>query len=159
MTMAYKKILVPHDGSGASDRALERAVPIASASGAKIILLNVIPVIVIPPVMTDYGYSKTTGERLTAATLEKELYYEMRKDAANMLERKRKKYSRQKVTMEPKLVVGHAPDKITEFIREQNIDLVVMGTTSLQGIAKIATIGSVARKVSEESPCPVILVH
>ncbi|HEX7033338.1 MAG TPA: universal stress protein [Nitrososphaera sp.] len=159
MKATYKKILVPHDGSGASDRALERAVPIANAAGAKIMLLHVIPVIVIPPVMTDYGYSKTTGEKLTAATLEKELYYEMKKDAANMLDQRKKKYARQKATIEPKLAVGYAPDKITEFIREQNIDLVVMGTTSLQGIAKIATIGSVARKVSEESPCPVILVH
>ncbi|MEP0824558.1 MAG: universal stress protein [Nitrososphaera sp.] len=159
MTTAYKKILVPHDGSGASDRALERAVPIANASGAKIILLHVLPVIVIPPVMTEYGYSKTTGERLTAATLEKELYYEMRKDASNMLEQKRKKYAKQKVTMETKLLVGYPSDKITEFIRDQKVDLVVMGTTGLQGIAKIATIGSVARKVSEDSPCPVILVH
>jgi nucleotide-binding universal stress UspA family protein len=56
-------------------------------------------------------------------------------------------------------MVGYPPDKITEFIRAQGIDLVVMGTAGLHGIAKIATIGSVARKVSEASLCPVILVQ
>jgi nucleotide-binding universal stress UspA family protein len=61
--------------------------------------------------------------------------------------------------IKPKVVIGRTADKITEFVREHDIDLVVMGTTSLKGISKIAAIGSVARKVSETSVCPVILVR
>jgi nucleotide-binding universal stress UspA family protein len=158
--MAYKKILVPHDGSRTSDRALESAIPIAKATRAKVVLLNVIEEVFVPPTVTNLGYSKTTGEKLTATTLAKELYHEMRREAATMLEQKRQKHWDEKhLQIESRVVTGYPPDKIIEFIREQGIDLVVMGTTGLQGIAKIGTIGSVARKVSEESPCPVILVH
>ena len=161
ITMTYKKILVPHDGSDASDRALEAAVPIAKATGAQVVLLNVIQEVIIPAGVTDLGYSKTTGEKLTATTLTKELHQKMRKDAAIMLDQKKQKYlkGKENLVIESRVVMGYPPDKISEFIQEQGIDLVVMGTTGLQGIAKIATIGSVARKVSEASLCPVILVH
>lgn len=161
IVMTYKKILIPHDGSGASDRALESAIPIAKATGAQVVLLNVIGEVYIPAGVTDLGYSKTTGEELTATTLAKELYHEMRKDAAIMLDQKKQKYLKEEknLVIESRVVMGYPPDKITEFIRELGIDLVVMGTTGLQGIVKIATIGSVARKVSEASSCPVILVH
>lgn len=159
--MAYKKILVPHDGSAASDRALESAIPIAKAAGAQVVLLNVIGEVIIPAGVTDLGYSKTTGEKLTPTTLTKELYQEMRKDALLMLNQKKQKYldEDENPVIESRVMIGCPPDKITEFVREQHIDLVVMGITGLQGIAKIATIGSVARKVSEASSCSVILVQ
>jgi nucleotide-binding universal stress UspA family protein len=159
--MVYKKILVPHDGSSVSDRALESAVSIAKASSAQVVLLNVIQEVIIPVGFTDLGYSKRTGEKLTATTLAKELYHEMRKDAAAMLDQKKQKYLNEveNLAIESRIMVGYPPDKITEFIRAQGIDLVVMGTAGLHGIAKIATIGSVARKVSEASLCPVILVQ
>jgi nucleotide-binding universal stress UspA family protein len=159
--MAYKKIMVPHDGSSASDRALESAASIAKAAGAQVVLLNVIQEVIIPAGATDLGYSKRTGEKLTATTLTKELYQEMKKDATAMLDQRKQKYLKKvgDLAIESRIMIGHPPDKITEFMREQGIDLVVMGTTGLQGIAKIATIGSVARKVSEASPCPVILVQ
>jgi nucleotide-binding universal stress UspA family protein len=159
--MVYKKILVPHDGSSVSDRALESAVSIAKATGAQVMLFNVIQEVIIPAGATDLGYSKRTGEKLTVTTLTKELYQEMRKDAAAMLDQRRQECLKEaeNLAIESRIVIGYPPDKITEFIREQGIDLVVMGTRGLQGIAKIATIGSVTRKVSEASSSPVILVQ
>ena len=43
------KILVPHDGTDMSDRALEKAVELAKAFNAQLVLLNVIEQIPVPP--------------------------------------------------------------------------------------------------------------
>lgn len=45
----YQKILVPHDGSEMSDKALSHAVYLAKLSEAEIVVLNVIDPEVIPP--------------------------------------------------------------------------------------------------------------
>jgi nucleotide-binding universal stress UspA family protein len=92
--MTYKKILIPHDGSSASDRALESAIPIAKAAGAQVILLNVIEEVFIPQAVTDLGYSRISGEKLTAASLAKELYHMGRKEAQLMLDERKNKYDR-----------------------------------------------------------------
>ena len=41
----------------------------------------------------------------------------------------------------------------------RNIHIIVMGTTGLRGISKIKALGSVARHVSEEAECPVLLTR
>jgi nucleotide-binding universal stress UspA family protein len=43
------KILVPHDGTEMSDKALERAAELAKAFNAQLVLLNIIEQIPIPP--------------------------------------------------------------------------------------------------------------
>src|ERR687886_827359 len=45
----YQKILVPHDGSEMSDKALSHATYLSKISGAEIIVLNIIEDVVIPP--------------------------------------------------------------------------------------------------------------
>ena len=48
----YKKILIPHDGSEMSDKALKHAAYIAKVSGAELVILNVIETEVMPPSFT-----------------------------------------------------------------------------------------------------------
>ena len=45
----YQKILVPHDGSEMSDKALSHATYLSKISGAEIVILNVIEHDVVPP--------------------------------------------------------------------------------------------------------------
>src|SRR5919199_5133298 len=45
----YQKILVPHDGSVMSDKALSHAAYLSKISGAEIVVINVIEPEVIPP--------------------------------------------------------------------------------------------------------------
>jgi nucleotide-binding universal stress UspA family protein len=47
---------------------------------------------------------------------------------------------------------------IVDFAREQEIDLIVMGTNARKGVPKFF-LGSVAEDVIKESPCPVITVR
>jgi nucleotide-binding universal stress UspA family protein len=47
-----------------------------------------------------------------------------------------------------------------KFAKENEVDLIVMGSRRLEGVSKIVVaLGSVARKVSERAFCPVMLVH
>jgi len=48
--------------------------------------------------------------------------------------------------------------EIIDYIKQQEIDLVVMGTHGRSGIEHIL-IGSVAEKVVRKSPCPVLTVR
>jgi nucleotide-binding universal stress UspA family protein len=45
----YRKILVPHDGSETSDKALSHAPYLSKISGAEVVVLNVIEDEIIPP--------------------------------------------------------------------------------------------------------------
>lgn len=156
--MAYKNILVPHDGSETSDRALEAAISIAKAAGSRVMILNVVEQVLIPRAMTDFGFSKTTGKKITPASLKRELYHHMREEAAAMLDQKKKKYGKD-VAIESAILVGYPPEAIIKFAKRQAADLVVMGTRGQRGFLSVALLGSVAREVAEKSPCPVMLVH
>ena len=56
---------------------------------------------------------------------------------------------------------GDAAEKITSIINKERPYLVVVGSGRLpsRGLSKIKTLGSVARKITEESKCPVLVVR
>jgi len=56
------------------------------------------------------------------------------------------------------VVAGDAAEKIIEYIGDQDIDLVIMGTHGRKGMDKII-FGSVAERVLKTSPVPVMVVN
>ena len=56
------------------------------------------------------------------------------------------------------VVAGDASEEIIDYIDDQNIDLVVMGTHGRKGMDKII-FGSVAERVLKTSPVPVMVVN
>ncbi len=56
---------------------------------------------------------------------------------------------------------GDAAEKITSVINMERPYLVVVGSRRLpsRGLSKLKTLGSVARKITEESKCPVLVVR
>ena len=56
------------------------------------------------------------------------------------------------------VVAGDAAEKIIEYIGDQQIDLVIMGTHGRKGMDKII-FGSVAERVLKTSPVPVMVVN
>lgn len=150
--MTYKKILVPFDGSIPSKNALKEAVVLAKQSKGTIFLLYVIQEMSLP--YYAHGMiSKSMKE------YEKEIYFEAKQNANKLFEKNIKDYANSGIKFETKTLYGNTADKILGFIKSHSMDIVVIGTTSRTGISKIITLGSVARKVSEESKCPVLLVH
>ncbi|MGA8842052.1 MAG: universal stress protein, partial [Nitrososphaeraceae archaeon] len=73
--MEFRRILVPHDGSKPSDKAIDSAIELAKMSNnSHIILLHVIPEMEIPPVLERPIRSRKTGETTTTTEYWKELY-------------------------------------------------------------------------------------
>lgn len=150
--MPYKRILVPFDGSTPSKNALKEAVELAKQSKGTIFMLYVVQEIVIPSLAGRLTTHKTMKE------YEKELYYDAKMQAEKLLEENKKKYQSE-VDIETQTLYGNTTEKILNFIKSNKIDIVVIGTASRTGISKIVTLGSVARKVAEQSIRPVLLVH
>ena len=169
---AYQKILVVFDGSGPSDNALLHAIRIAKMSMsfdkfAHIIVLHVIQEIHIPATFTAFTTTSRishTGNQITFREYPGELYPEMEASAIKMLDKKIQEYKYKKdeedqVTIKAKTAIGYPPDKIIEFANNENVDMIIMGTTRLVGYQKIRALGSVARNMSEKTKCPVMLVR
>ena len=150
--MVYKKILVPFDGSIPSKNALKEAIKLVKQSMGTIFLLYVIQEVSLP--YYAHGMlSKTMKEH------EKEIYFEAKQSANKLFEKNIKDYANSGIKFETKTLYGNTADKILGFIKSHSMDIVVIGTTSRTGISKITALGSVARKVSEEAICPVLLIH
>lgn len=120
-------------------------------------LLYILEQIRAPPSF-DYGMKirkvKTTEEYL------KEVYYNMKSKAMEMLNKKKMEYSNSNILISTNVFVGKRPiDKIIEFASNNKVDLIVMGTHRLSGISRIRALGSVSRGVAERADCPVLLVH
>ena len=168
--MIYNKILVPYDSSRLSDIALEHAMSIAKLSKISSTsldnIVNVILFYVTPEIHIPFTFSETvslkskkTGESITLREHIKELYVEIKSNAIKMLDEKTKEYGNiGNISLQSKVIIGIPADEIIKFADDENIDLIIMGTTGL-GVSKIKAIGSVARSVSEKAKCPVMLVR
>jgi nucleotide-binding universal stress UspA family protein len=53
---------------------------------------------------------------------------------------------------------GDPAKTIVEKAAERKVEMVVVGLKRLHGIEKVRSLGSVARKVIENAPCPVLVV-
>ena len=165
--MVYNKILVPYDSSKLSDTALDYAIRIAKMSSVSssdnmvnVILFYVTPEIDIPFTFGNILFkSKIKDETIAFREYIKELHQEIKSNAIKMLDDKTKEYRNiENILLQSKVIIGIPADEIIKFADDENIDLIVMGTTGLAGISKFKAIGSVARSVSEKAKCPVMLV-
>lgn len=161
-----KKILVPYDGSNPSENAVKQAVKLANnfSDRSEIILLNVVQEVVLPPVMfeTPRFRSKITGDEITTAGLAKELCQQMKEAGIKMLNEKRQQIMEKtsnRIEVRTKVLIGYPSDKIIEYAKEENVDLIIIGNVGLSGMSKFRALGSVSRNVSERASCPVIIVH
>ncbi|HXV45508.1 MAG TPA: universal stress protein [Nitrososphaera sp.] len=152
------RILVPHDGSKWSDKAVRQAVEHAKLlKDAEIILFYVVPE-VHPPPSFSYGMRlpdvKSTKEYL------KELYQQMKGDAAEMLNRKKQEFTEGGVnSVRIKVSVGNPVEQILAMATAEKADLIIIGSIGRSGITRLKNLGSVSRSVSERAPCPVMIVH
>jgi len=130
----FKKLLVPLDGTAQSAVALPLARTIARATGAAVILVQVVP-----PEMVGAGVAARTA-RKTLPNVAYELGAGDLRVAAVVRE-------------------AAAPsDAILEVVRERGADLVIMATHGRGGVAR-ALHGSVAQRILAESPVPVLLLR
>ncbi len=150
----YQKILVPHDGSIMSDKALSHAAYLSKISDAEIIVLNVIEDVVIPPstiltfIKSDISIEKAkedlrnTLEGVVKRMLDKRI--RLCKDAGI-----------NKISY--KIRTGKIVDEIVHQSEEIDFDLIVMASSRITSYVRV--LGSTVRKVVDSIRKPVLLIH
>ena len=143
----YKKIVVPIDGSGWSERAVPHAVDLARISQGEIILLHVFK----PPL---HEYQDT----LALAGQDNQMT-QIREDIKQRLMALRGQLRGEGVECRVQVIeaVGIA-SQICDYVKEEDADLVVMSTHGRSGISRFV-FGSVAHKVMQELNIPVLLIR
>ena len=156
-TLMVNKILLPHDGTESSDKALEKSIGFAKSFNAELYILHVIEHIPIPPSLilgNDRQWISQT--RRSIAKKLKEGWIKMAKEKINpILEKENIKFNITALTDEQYTV----SEQILKFASENKIDLIIVGSQRLNKISKIKALGSVSRKISENADCPVTIIH
>ena len=137
----FSKILVAIDGSAASEKALGAAVDLATHYQAS---LTAIGVAEIPEVV---GMVDEVDE-LRQST---EQHFRRIGEAAVEFARSRG------LSLRSVVLRGHAADAIVRYAESEGIDLVVIGQHGHSRIARFF-LGSTSDRVSEHSPCHVLIV-
>lgn len=150
----YKKILVPHAGTPAGDKALEHAIHIAKSSSAQIILLHIIEEFPHVPVFVLHA-SQASKIKKDVAQITKEMKSVMEKS----MEKQKEMCNKHEIECKIKVITGLPAEEILKVVKNQKIDLLVMAKRrKLKGIKKLLTLGSVSRKVIENTTCPSLLI-
>ena len=139
----YKRILVPVDGSEFAKKAQKHAMYIAKMCGAEIIALSVSE--------NHFVNGISLSEEIEQLNqLLEERCKEDLKEFEEIVDSDIKIYS---------IIREGSPAKsILEVANEENIDLIVMGSSGKSGFDRFI-LGSVSEKVVNAAKCPVLVVH
>ena len=141
--MMYNKILVPTDGSDFAKKAQKHALFLSKVSGAEIIALSV-----------------TENNFVNGLPLDDEVY-QLNQILNERSEENLKEFDE---LNEDNLKITHvvregSPAKvILEVAKEEDVDLIVMGSSGKSGFDRFI-MGSVADKVVNSAKCAVLVVH
>ena len=144
MSTSFRRILHPTDFSPASELALSRAIELATSLGAQLHLLHVVEDLVYQPWMME-PYAVNFREILESTKQESEA--RLRRMAEGL-----------KVPTVTCCILGRPVDGIVEYARDEQIDLVVMGSHGQSAVTRFL-LGSVAERVVRHAPCPVLTVR
>ncbi len=135
-----KKILVAVDGSNYSNAVVKKAGALADKFGSKVTLINVI-------------------KPLSVFHEEVEVVEDLQKDEARTILRKSKEaLIDMGVDSKTLFRKGDPASEIVDLAKEDDFDLIVIGSRGLSGI-KMFLLGSVSKRVSEHAPCSVLVVR
>ncbi len=138
-----KKILIPTDGSDYSVRAAEYGLSLAKMVDAEVVVVYVIDTVVLNQIARD----------LEREDVEREL----KEDGQRYINYILSLAGKEGVKATSLIAKGRPFEQIVHLAKGLRMDLIVMGTYGRRGAERIL-IGSVAERVIEYSPCPVMVV-
>jgi nucleotide-binding universal stress UspA family protein len=155
--MPFNRILVPFDASELSIKSIEQAIELSRENQTQVFILHVIREI---PFSTRFSRIELRNQEVVISPHSKKVYDELRDDMNLTLEEQKKKYGRYKISISTEIRIGEPAEIIVEFTKQNNIDLIIMGSIGLKGISgMIKKLGSIARQVAEEVTCPVLIMR
>jgi len=143
--VTFQRILIATDFSETCSRAVEYGVMMAKTLGASIHVLHVLQDDT-PLVVDGLTY------------LPQNFFEELEQRAAGRLEEVIPRADRDKLAVTLVMRRGSPFLEIIRYARDQNMDLIVLGTHGRGALAHVL-MGSVAEKVVRKAPCPVLTVR
>ena len=142
-----RRILHPSDFSSASRAAFAKAVDMAKADKAELLIAHVVGYPA--PVLSDGYISPKIYDDLTRS---------MRADGQKQLDKLIAKAKAGGARARGVLLEGMPADAINRAARSQRADVIVIGTHGRTGLARLF-MGSVAERVVGGAPCPVLTIR
>jgi len=146
-----KKILVPTDFSDQAGCAIELAAQLCGKLNAELTLLHVVVDATLPSV-------HYTGEVALPDMQDRLFVLKLIERGKEQMEDLKNDPSLKDIKVRTEIQVGDIYYGVKEFIKEKEIDLIVMGTKGSGGFEEFL-IGSNAERIVRHAPCPVITVH
>ena len=140
----YKKILLPTDGSDFANNAAKHALFLASKCDAKIIALSVVE--------NDFVNSVSLEENIL------EITNILKEDSQDNLDEFKNFAASSELDIEYLIKEGNPAKKILEVAKEEDVDLIVVGSSGKTGFDKFI-MGSVADKIVSSADCAVLVIH
>ena len=144
MTIEIRRILVPIDFSAHARAVLEWAAHLARAHGSALVLLHAY-------------HLPVEFQQLEATYLPPEFWSSVRGEAQASLDRTADELRGQGFEVEAVVKEGYPATVIEEEATRLGVDLIVIGTRGLSGL-KHLLLGSIAERVVQRAPCPVLTV-
>jgi nucleotide-binding universal stress UspA family protein len=155
----YSRILVPHDGSEISDKALAHTIYQSKISGAEIVILNVVEHIESKEssTMTATVKGEVEGGKFDR-TRRADLEITVEGEVKQMIEDKIRLCKEAGVTSQIsyKIQTGKPVDEIVKLAEEMNIDLIVMASSKIT--SPVMVLGSITRRVIDGTKKPVLVI-
>ena len=141
--MMYNKILVPTDGSEFAKKAQKHALFLSKVSGAQIIAVSV-----------------TENNFVNGLPLDDEVYQlnQVLKERSEENLKEFDKINEDDLKITHIIREGSPARVILEVAQEEDVDLIVMGSSGKSGFDRFI-MGSVADKVVNSAKCAVLVVH
>ena len=146
--MNWREILVPTDFSEHAGAALDLALDLAEAFGARVTILHAYHVVIPLSVPPTGGGFRMPGN----------IVRELRVRAEEAVGRLAQERSRPGVRVSGRAVEEPPVSAISNEAERISADLIVMGTRGRSGLAQ-AFLGSVAGRVIRTASCPVLTTH
>lgn len=143
MKDGYRNIVVAVDGSRQSEEAFSEALAVVKRNGAK---LHIAAIINDAELSTSaFSYSKLLAQE--KERMETEVLKKIHDATVNEVH-----------DSVPYVEVGNPKQLIVDYAKENNVDLIVMGTTGKGALAQ-QTVGSTTSYVVSHAPCNVLVVR
>ena len=144
MTISIRRILVPVDFSEHADAVIEWGAHLAEEHGSAIVVLHAY-------------HLPVEFQQLEGAYLPADFWTNVRQEAERSLDRYVEQLRARGFDVEARVREGYPATVIVEEAKSLPADLVVIGTHGLSGL-KHLLLGSIAERVVQKAPCPVLTV-
>ena len=144
MAIEIRTLLVPIDFSDSARAVIEWAIHLADKQQGKLVLFHAY-------------HLPVEFQQLEGAYLPPDFWANVKAEAQESLVRYEAELRERGCSVESVVREGYAATAIVDEAASQQADLIVIGTHGLSGV-KHMLLGSIAERVVQKSPCPVLTV-